>query len=296
MINLQLLFAILFIVACSSKEKTALQSETNFRKGKILAELKVKKLDELSGLAASINNPALLWTQNDSGNGAEIFLIDLELNLKQTYVLKGIRNRDWEDIAVGPGPDSTKNYIYIAEIGDNDASYKLKYIYRFEEPVWHSPEKKIKITAFDTITFQLPDGRKDMETLLIDPKTKDLILISKREKPVYIYQIKYPYSIRETITASKVGPLQLTQITAGDVSPDGSEVLLRNYKHLYYWHNTTDERVVDFLKVAPREIPYEQEPQGESIAWARDNSGFYTISEKVSGKKSFLYFYERKSD
>lgn len=296
MINLQLLFAILFIAACSPKGKTALESETKFRKGIKLAELKVKKLDELSGLAASINNPGLLWTQNDSGNGAEIFLIDQKLNLKQTYSLKGIENRDWEDIAVGPGPDSTKNYIYIAEIGDNDASFQLKYIYRFEEPVWHQEEKKIKITVFDTITFQLPDGIKDLETLLIDPNTKDLIVISKRERPVYVYQIKYPYSIRGTITASKVGPLQLTQITGGDVSPDGSEVLLKNYKHIYYWHSTAEIPVVDLLKAMPREIPYEEEPQGESIAWARDNSGFYTISEKVQGKKSFLYFYERESD
>ncbi|MDH4296207.1 MAG: hypothetical protein OEV74_08020, partial [Cyclobacteriaceae bacterium] len=90
--------------------------------------------------------------------------------------------------------------------------------------------------------------------------------------------------------------LQLTQITAGDVSADGSEVLLKNYKHIYYWHNTAEIPVVDLLKTTPREIPYEQEPQGESIAWARDNSGFYTISEKVQGKKSFLYFYERESD
>ncbi|MDH5250712.1 MAG: hypothetical protein OEW40_17095, partial [Cyclobacteriaceae bacterium] len=260
------------------------------------AELKVNKLDELSGLAASINNPGLLWTQNDSGNGADIFLIDQKLNLKQTYSLKGIDNRDWEDIAVGPGPDSTRNYIYIAEIGDNDASFRLKYIYRFEEPVWQKEEKKIKITVFDTITFQLPDGIKDLETLMIDPNSKDLIVISKRERPVYVYQIKYPYSIRDTITATKVGPLQLTQITAGDVSADGSEVLLKNYKHIYYWHNTAEIPVVDLLKTTPREIPYEQEPQGESIAWARDNSGFYTISEKVQGKKSFLYFYERESD
>jgi hypothetical protein len=296
MINLQLLFAILFIAACSQKEKPALVNETKFRKGIKLAELKVNKLDELSGLAASINNPGLLWTQNDSGNGADIFLIDQKLNLKQTYSLKGIDNRDWEDIAVGPGPDSTRNYIYIAEIGDNNASFRLKYIYRFEEPVWQKEEKKIKITVFDTITFQLPDGIKDLETLMIDPNSKDLIVISKRERPVYVYQIKYPYSIRDTITATKVGPLQLTQITAGDVSADGSEVLLKNYKHIYYWHNTAEIRVVDLLKTAPREIPYELEPQGESIAWARDNSGFYTISEKVQGKKSFLYFYERESD
>jgi len=292
MTNAQLMLMILVIVSCVSGEPAS--DGQRFRKGEKLAELKQVKLEELSGLAASVSNPGLLWTQNDSGNGAEIFLIDLKLHLLQTYELKGISNRDWEDIAVGPGPDSTKTYVYVADIGDNDAIYPLKYIYRFEEPVWHEKEKKVKVKDFDTITFRLPDGRKDMEALMVDPKTRDLLLVSKREQPVYLYQLKYPYSTKVTITASKIAPLQLTQITAGDISSDGTEILMKNYNHIYYWRDTTGSTVIEMLRPAPTEIPYEVEPQGESIAWARDQSGFYTISERNPGKKTFLYYYQRK--
>lgn len=291
--NVLFLFVVLLLASCNSK-RTALTTSKEFFPGKKLAELTLKKLHEVSGLAASMNNPGLLWTHNDSGNGAEVFLIDQNINIIQTYILQGVENRDWEDITVGPGPDSTKNYVYMAEIGDNSATFPLKYIYRFEEPVIGSSEKKIAITDFDTITFQLPDMRKDTEALLIDPKTKDLYIVSKREEPVYVYQLKYPYSKKDTLTALHVGSLPMTQIVAGDFSPDGSEILMKNYDHIYYWKNSSNKTIHELLKEMPQHVPYEVEPQGESITWARDNSGFYTISEKNKEKQSFLYFYERK--
>ena len=52
-------------------------------------------------------------------------------------------------------------------------------------------------------------------------------------------------------------------------------------------------QVSEMLKEAPLELPYEREPQGEAITWAEDGKGFYTLSERVSGKKSYLYYYER---
>ena len=55
--------------------------------------------------------------------------------IKLTCTLAGVENRDWEDIAVGPGPDASKSYVYVADIGDNEGQYQYKYIYRFEEPV-----------------------------------------------------------------------------------------------------------------------------------------------------------------
>ena len=288
------IFFMLWIASCSPKKEVAVGGK-KFRDGKKLAEVTSRKLEEVSGLAASVNNAGLLWAHNDSGNKAEIFLIDEKVNILQTYVLGDADNRDWEDIAVGPGPDSAKQYIYIAEIGDNEAIYQYKNIYRFEEPTWNSKEgKDLVITEFDTITFQLPGQRKDTEALLLDPATRDLFVFSKREEPVFIYQLPYPQSTKDTATAIEVGPMMLTQIVAGDISSDGSELLLKNYNHIYYWNNASRKPVVELLQEEPVEIPYDVEPQGESIAWARDGTGFYTVSEKNKGKKSFLYFYRRR--
>lgn len=291
-----LLFAGLLLVFCSTKEVPGINDEQpGFRRGKRLAENRSKKLEEVSGLAASRNNPGLLWAHNDSGNGPDIFLIDQDLSVRQRYVLAGVKNRDWEDIAIGPGPDSTKNYIYIGEIGDNEAVFPLKYIYRFEEPVLDSIRNgPVLISAFETITFKLSDTLKDTEAFLIDPATRNLLVISKREDPVNVYQLDYPFSTGDTLTARQVQTLPLKQVVSASISPDGDDVLIKNYDHIYYWRNSSQMPLLDLLKESPEEIPYIVEPQGESITWAVDNSGFFTISEINKGKKSFLYFYERK--
>jgi hypothetical protein len=294
MIYIQFLFASLILVSCSTNQ-TSKVDEPEFHRGKKLAEHKLKALKEVSGLAASINNPGLLWAHNDSGNGADIFLIDQNLTVKQRFVLAGVKNRDWEDIVVGPGPDSTRNYLFVAEIGDNEAVFPFKYIYRFEEPEIRDPQQEsVTIAEFETIIFRLPDGPKDTEALLIDPKTRNLMVVSKREEPVNVYQIEYPYATSDTLTAKQITTLPLKQIVAGSFSFDGNEILMKNYNHIYYWKNSSNMSLLELLKEQPKEIPYSIEPQGESITWAHDDSGFFTISEINKGKKSFLYFYKRK--
>ena len=288
----------ILMVACSSKEQSNNQSANNqsegFHPGVKLAELNNKELKEISGIAASISNPKLLWAHNDSGNGPNIFLLDENLDVKLTCTLAGIENRDWEDIAVGPGPDDSKSYVYVADIGDNEAKYQYKYIYRFEEPVWNkTPSENIAITSFDRITFQLSDSRKDTETLLLDPKTKNLYVVSKREEPVCLYELKYPYHKEDTLVAEKLMSLPFTQIVGGDFASNGQEVLMKNYNQIYYW-NSAAKSMTEVLNEDPVEIPYEVEPQGESIAWATDGSGFYTLSEEKKKEKSYLYFYKRK--
>lgn len=280
---------IIFVLSCSGKEVN--DASNDFLRGVKLAQLNNKDLREISGMASSINNPKLLWVHNDAGNKAEIFLLDENLDVKLTCKLNGIDNRDWEDIAIGPGPDSTKSYIYVGEIGDNDARHRYKYIYRFEEPTWDKNEKSLIISAVDKIIFRLPDGPKDTETLLLDPRTKDLYVVSKREKPVYVYKVKYPYEAQDTITASKVVSLPFTGIVGGDFSAKGDRILLKNYSNVFYWHSPSVP-VEELLKQTPKEVPYEVEPQGEAITWVRDGSGFYTLSEESKKEKSYLYFYK----
>jgi hypothetical protein len=289
-----LLLSLAMLLGCSNAPSEDVNS-FDFAKGKKLAELKNKKLEEASGLASSINNKGYLWTHNDSGNGPNIFLIDTALNVKLKCTLRGIKNRDWEDIAVGPGPDESKNYIYVGDIGDNNAQYQYKYIYRFEEPKLAGESKEIVVDQYDKITFQLQDKKKDCEALLINPLTKDLFLISKREEPVFVYTISYPQSTTDTLTAAKGVSLPFTQIVAGDFSADGKEVLLKNYQNIYYWKIAEGQSIDDVFSSTAKILPYEEEPQGEAITFARDASGFYTISEKVSGEQSYLQFYKRNA-
>jgi hypothetical protein len=281
-------------IACSQKKTEKADSDI-FLEGQALAEATDKKLEEASGLAASVNNPGLLWTHNDSGNGAAVFLIDQKLEVRLTCKLKDIKNRDWEDIAVGPGPEPGKTYIYVADIGDNLAIFPYKMIYRFEEPVFKPGEKETTITEFDTITFQLEGEIKDTEALMVNPLNKNMYIISKRENPVYLYGLQYPYSPGDTLTASKLTALPYTQIVAADFSADGKEIIMKNYRNVYYW-KAGDRPVAEVLKERPYTLIYKEEPQGEAITFARDGSGYFTLSEKVKKEKSHLYFYPRKKN
>jgi hypothetical protein len=295
-IRLQLLslFALCLLMSCSKKKINT--NEKYFLIGAPLAELNDKKLEEVSGLVASIKNPGYLWAHNDSGDKARVFLIDTHTKIKMICKLKGIENRDWEDISIGDGPIPGKKYIYVGDIGDNFARYPLKYIYRFEEPEITESVKKMEITDFDTITFKLEDGKKDTETLMIDPKTSDLYVVSKREEPVHVYQLKYPFNTKDTLTAKKLFSLPLTQIVAGDFSSTGEELLMKNYEEIYYWKTPKNKSLEEALKIKPEKLAYAQEPQGEAIAWARGDGGFYTLTEKIEDEKCQLFFYKRKGN
>ncbi len=283
------------LLALSGCSKVTVQNPTNdFEKAAPLTLLKEKRLSEISGIAASVTNPGLFWVHNDSGGEPEVYLINKSLEIVLTCRLEGIENRDWEDITIGPGPEPGKHYLYVGEIGDNEARFQYKMIYRFEEPVL-GEEAEIKVSSFDTIVFSLEDRRKDTETLLIDPATNALYIFSKREEPVWIYELENPAQTADTLIAKKLFSLPLTQLVGGDVSPDGKSILLKNYEHIYYWSSDTAKPIKEILKSEFSEVPYELEPQGEALTWARDQSGFYTLSEKNVGKDTFFYFYGRKA-
>src|SRR5688572_13317881 len=126
-----LCFVLLSVSLVSCFDKKSIPGNSGvFFPSRQLAELTDSKLEEVSGLAASSANPGMLWTHNDSGNPAVVYLVDENLKIRLACRLQGIKNRDWEDIAVGPGPDPAKRYVYVADIGDNNAKHEVKYLYR----------------------------------------------------------------------------------------------------------------------------------------------------------------------
>lgn len=279
-LRLALFFALL---SCSDKNPSSTFSEP-LKLGVI-----DNRLPEASGIAGSVVNPGFLWAHNDGQNPAEVFLIDTTARVKMICRLP-VENRDWEDIAVGPGPEPGKTYVYVGEIGDNNAVFDIKYIYRFEEPLADSAEKDI--TRYDTLKIQMPDGNRDTETMLIDPFSKDLYLISKREDNVGVYRVRQEFT-NDVMTPEKVATIPYFKIVAGAFSPDGLEVILKDYDHIYYWTRSKDESLEEVLMRKPEELPYEREAQGEALAWKRDGSGYYTLSETNPNKPATLRFYKR---
>lgn len=286
LMRLFLCLALLCLFECSQKPVV---KDGPFLKGTALGKVG-KKLKEASGITRSYTNAGMLWSHNDSGNPAEVFLIDSAAKIKMICTLKDLKNRDWEDITSDRDPLTGKNYIYVGDIGDNLARYQTKLIYRFEEPLFDSKVKTI--TEFDTLMVQLPDGVRDTEAMMIDPSTHNLYLVSKREDAVSLYELNYPYAKDTTI--AKVATLDLTQIVAADISEDGSEVIMKNYEFVYYWKRNAGQRLATLLQQPPQLLPYAQEAQGEAICFTSGKQGYYTLSEGTKNTVAELMFYKRK--
>jgi len=283
-------FTFLFLVVLlSCAGKRSAQSEKLFSKGINKGIIDVR-LVEASGLVESIANPYYFWSLNDGGNPSEVFLIDTLAKIKLVCKLN-VKNRDWEDIALGAGPVEGKKYVYVADIGDNFGIHDYKYIYRFEEPSLTKGAEQT-ITHFDTLVIKLPGDNRDSETIMIDPTNNDFYFVSKREKHVRVYLQHFPYS--DTLRPAEVLKIPFTRIVAGSISPNAQEVLMKDYENIYYWKRSSEKTLTELLAKEPIELPYEPEAQGESICWNHDVSGYYTLSESNEGKIAQLKFYRRK--
>lgn len=286
---------ILLLPMCSTRKKF---DGRFFEMGVRQGALDNPKINEASGLASSVVNPGMFWTHNDSGDKARIFLIDGQARNRAVVWLKDFTNRDWEDISVGPGPEEGKSYVYVGEIGDNASHYEYKYLYRIEEPAISGGSSVVDTTLskVDSIKFTLEGGPRDTEAVIVDPLTREIYIFSKNEKKqIRVFMLPYPQSATGVTEAKHVMSLPIVKVCAADISPDGQEILIKNYTHVYYWRRQGNESVLQALKREPISLPYTTEPQGEAITFDRAGKGYYTLSEENNHKKPYLLFYARKT-
>lgn len=249
------------------------------------------KIDEASGIADSKKNPGNLWVEEDSGNPPELTLLSHNGIVQKKIYIKGAQNKDWEDLVLGNGPIPGENYLYLAETGDNNANYTNYSIYRFIEPSLSEDT----VYTWDKLRFQYPDGSHDAEAILTDNETNDIYIITKRDSLSRIYKFPYPQNTSNSTTVSFVGEMRVTGICSASISPDGKELLAKNYTNVYYWKRTVGESILAALQRIPVTLGYVLEPQGEAICFKNNNTGFYTLSEKpFFATHVKLNFYKRK--
>ena len=263
------------------------------------------EIREASGLVAGRENEGVLWTHNDSGDEARLFALGTHGEHLGVVHLAGITAEDWEDVAVGPGPEHGRAYLYVGDLGDNLRVRDVKYVYRIPEPRLPRTGAPIDTTLADveTIMLRYPDGRLDAETLLVDPATGDLYVVTKRSTTVHVYRAPFPQSTSAPVMMERVTNLALDPVpgagdsaqgaVGGDISPSGLETLIKTYTKMYLWTRPAPD--APLFARAPAAVPYAFEPQGEAVAWAADGSGYFTLSEERNGIPARLYFYPRRS-
>lgn len=260
------------------------------------------ELLEASGITRDPRDADVFWAHNDSGNPAELYAIDTAGRLIAVVPLEDAPNRDFEDIAVGPCPSGP--CIYLGDIGDNLGVHSSIRVHRL--PLPELPEDtpasnargapRLPALRPDTSWHVVyPTGPRDAETLAIDAERDELIIVTKgRENVVELYYLPLG-ELRgrpgSPDTLRRIGRLPLPigsgtsqLVTAGDLSPDGSKLVVRSYTTLYEfdWPGAAD---FDTLALpAASSLLSALEAQGEGVAWDDSAETLVLASEGRAGR------------
>ena len=228
---------------------------------------------ELSGLVLSRSQPGVLWAHNDSGDRARVFALRTNGSVLADLDVPGAEAVDWEDIAI------RGKELYAGDLGDNNRERASVDVYRFAEPQVPATGSTSPATR---LTLRYPDGAHDAETLLVDPRSGDIVIVTKDfsgRSGIYV-------SHNASTTLRLAGHLNLGPgglATGGDVSADGRVVAIRTYGNVYAWRRPSATSLAAALRRKPCVSPTPlREGQGESLALTRAGGAFYTVPEGVN--------------
>ncbi len=259
-------------------------------------------LVEVSGLASSRVNDGVIWAHNDSGDSARVFAMDAHGDALAVYTLTGSDAFDWEDMAAGPDASRGASALYLGDIGDNARARTEIVVYRVREPIVKGGAAPLAgiLSEVDKLTLRYPDGAHDAETLMVDPVSGDLIIVTKDAGGSQVFRTVGTLDPNASATLELVGRVDFGALqrrtpfpddapalaraggalaTGGDISPSGDMIAIRTYSAVWLWTRAQGQSVGDALAAAPCEAASAAEQQGEAIAFDADGRGYVTVSE-----------------
>ncbi len=295
-------------------------AQINFTSPEVSGNVVEPFLDEISGMFAMRNsdNESKIITCHDS-DSEYLFVLKEDGSYSTRIDLEGDNWSDVEEIS-GYTKNGT-NYIVLFEFGDNGASRDKKYIFRFPEPTLTSGTTIVN--NWDKISYRLPatpvlekgQNAGDFEGAFIDVVDNKMYFFSKRMPVNYIYSlpIQDTYSGTQTLTFEGTMHNMVAEETGGVISPancvgaalseDGNHALIKTYNMVFQfvrpegrtWSDVlvNDRPVVEPNYVGRGSAP-QKEPQGESICFAPNDDGYYTVSEFRRNDEVPLFFYPRE--
>lgn len=260
------------------------------------------QLDEASGMVQMMSWSNGVWLINDSGDGPKLYAVNRKTGKTVCSLLFSSLNAvDWEDLSIYTD-SSGDSWLYVGDIGDNQAQRTSVQVYRFKEP---------KLEELDTLSGQqtwspiqlstwnivYPGGSRDAEALFVDPLTGQPWIITKRTSRAMVYSLPIISSNIGIDTAVFEGSLPFQLLTSADskIFNNGEcPILMRNYNALWIWNRTESESIPIALSRTPLVLPYSVvEPQGESICFL-GNGDIAVVSERVDSTLPVIYTYRLK--
>jgi len=239
-------------------------STSTAQAGRLDRTLHDTRIKESSGLADSSRFEGVVLTHNDSGDESRIYAVDRDGQTKATWTLDGARSWDWEDISSGPG-----HTVWVGDIGDNDLKKPNLMVYKFTEPT-QLRNRTLSPSQYTGYSFVYPGGTSRNAEALLVRDNGQLTIVTKDTKGGAVFQAPRRLSTTKDNVLRRVASAPAL-ITGGSVSPDGSRVVLRSYRNVYFYTS---------LVKAPYRVVGLSDP-GESITFTSTGNALLTGAEGV---------------
>ncbi len=290
-----LAFLALGLGACSSPADDSEEPPAPRSRLIVAGQLESDELVEASGIARSQRNPDLLWSMNDSGSKARLYALDTSGFHRGRVKLDGVKNRDWEDLASFT-VDSTP-YLLVADTGNNDAERDTMSLHVLLEPDL-TEDDKLTVEPAWTVRFRYPDGRRDVEAVLVDAANGRVFLLSKRDWPPVLYEVPLFPPSGDTVVAKRLGTIETLpepsrqdrehamftkewhwQPTAMDISPDGRLAVILTYRGVYLYRLDPGRSLYESLSGQAYGFGLGNFREAESAAFSADGHSIFVTLE-----------------
>src|SRR5690606_28432828 len=241
---------------------------------------------EVSGIQ-KIENNGLIWMINDSGNESHIYGINEKGEIEKEINIREAKNVDWEELT----KDDEGN-LYIGDFGNNNNKRQDLTIYKISNPDLIE-EKETESTK---ITFNYPEQKDfppekskrlyDVEAFIY--LNNNFYLFTKNRSSdfdgtTFLYKIPTKegnHNAQLIATYKTCKEPKHCKITAADISPDNSKIVLLGHDRLWILSNFEND---NFYSGDIDTFNLEHSSQKEGISFTDNNTILITDESKGGG-------------
>jgi hypothetical protein len=260
-----------------------------------------RQLVESSGAAASVAQPGIFFTINDSGNDHMLFAFDGVGMDRGAWLVTDAVNVDWEAVAIGPclaadarpapGPPGC---VYIGDIGDNGSSSRTHVLYAMAEPPARQEGYTGELSS-RRLRYEYEDRPHDVEAMYVAADGTTYLITKRplkdaagRLRPALVFAIPASaWTSTERVTARLVdslpiapGSAPLRLITDAALASDRRHLAVRTYAQLYIFEtDSATGRIRPEVAPGTCNIISLEERQGEGVAWLNASGRLLLTSE-----------------
>lgn len=235
---------------------------------RVLCNISDSRLTEISGMTSSALHPDVMWVHNDSSDSAKLYALSLiTCEIVGELVLRNVDARDFEGIARGVDRQG-RAVLWVGDIGDNLDSWENVAVYRVREPQTLGV-KSVRAAEF---RFTYEDRPHNAETILADPTSPQLWIVTKQLASGGIYKLPTRLSQSKLNIAERVGEVG-GLVTDGSMNPQEPGFILRDYFDAHMYAGSPPGEVIEKF-VLPAQV------QGEAIAFTATGESLVIASEQ----------------